>query len=126
MAEIVSFRDLDAWKVAMDLVVSIYSLASRLPASERYELSAQLRKAAVSIPSNIAEGQAVKGARNLYHVYIALGSLAEVDTQLELAVRIGLLNSSDLAALRPALDRTGQLPHGLARSLKGDLLKKGG
>ena len=124
MSGIVSFRDLDAWKVAMDLVVSIYLLASRLPPSERYELSPQMRKAAVSIPSNIAEGQAFKGARHLYHVFIALGSLAEVDTQLELAARLGLLSAADVAALRPALDRTGKLLHGLARSLTQDLAKK--
>jgi four helix bundle protein len=60
MGEIVSFRDLDAWKVAMDLVVAIYSLAAKLPATERFELSAQIRRAAVSIPSNIAEGAGLR------------------------------------------------------------------
>ena len=68
-----SFRDLDAWKVAMDLTVLSYAIAKRLPPSERFELSAQIRRAAVSVPSNVAEGQSCgKTGR-----YIAASLLAQ-------------------------------------------------
>ena len=78
MSQIVSFRDLDAWKAAMDLVMAAYDVAHQLPTTERFELAAQIRRAAVSIPSNIAEGQATgPGGRYRHHVRIALGSLAE-------------------------------------------------
>src|SRR5262245_16265723 len=124
MSTIVSFRDLDAWNVGMDLVVAVYDLASRLPQTERYELSAQVRRAVVSIPSNVAEGYAYRGRRFLHHVRIALGSLAELDTQLEAAQRLGLLGPDLIAGIRPQLDRTGQLLHGLLRSLLLRLFKQ--
>jgi four helix bundle protein len=81
-----SFRDLDAWKAAMELSCSAYDIAGQLPATERFELASQIRRAAVSIPSNIAEGHAC-GLRNRYrnHVRIAAGSLAELATQMEIA-----------------------------------------
>jgi four helix bundle protein len=124
MSEIVSFRDLDVWNVGMDLVVTVYDVASRLPQTERYELSAQIRRAVVSIPSNVAEGYAYRGRRYLHHVRIALGSLAELDTQLEAAVRLGLLGPDVVAGVGGQLDRTGQLLHGLLRSLLLGLLKQ--
>jgi four helix bundle protein len=115
-----SFRDLDVWQVAMDLVTSVYRVANRLPASERFELSAQIRRAAVSVPSNVAEGHALRKSRKSYlrHVRIALGSLAELDTDIELAVRLGLINPADVTTLVDDIRRTGQLLHGLARSLR--------
>lgn len=89
MAQILSFRDLDAWKAAMNLVLAAYDAAHQLPPTERFELSAQIRRAAVSIPSNVAEGQASgPGARYRHHVRIALGSLAELETQIEIASRL--------------------------------------
>lgn len=96
MGTIQSFRDLDAWKTAMDLVLTTYALVKKLPAAERFELGAQLRRAAISIPSNIAEGHAC-GPRRRYlnHVRIALGSLAELDTQIEIAGRLQLLSAGD-------------------------------
>jgi four helix bundle protein len=118
MAQIVSFRDLDAWKAAMDLVVSAYEVAYRLPANERVELSAQIRRAAVSVPSNIAEGQASgPGARYRHHVRIAIGSLAELETQLEIAMRLNLVSGDAHRAISDQVARTGKLLHGLARSL---------
>jgi four helix bundle protein len=122
-ADIRSFRDLDAWKISMDLAVLVYELAKRLPATERYELSAQIRRAAVSIPSNVAEGQATgRLGRFLYHTRIALGSLGELETDLELAKRLGMLPAQDLVNAVDQLARTGQLLHGLERSLKFRLL----
>lgn len=119
-----SFRDLHAWNAGMDLVLTTYALAARLPSAERFELGAQLRRAAVSVPSNVAEGHG-GGARQRYlnHVRIALGSLAELDTQLELARRLGYLTPNNLVPAERQLARTGQLLHGLARSLQAGLRK---
>ena len=118
---IVSFRDLDAWKAAMDLVLTVYGAASQLPQSERYEISAQVRRAAVSIPTNVAEGQGYgkdgRAGRYLHHVRIALGSHAEVVTLVEVIRRLGFLPSTEFPRLEEQLNRTGQLLHGLRRSL---------
>ena len=122
--EIVSFRDLDAWNVAMELVVTTYELVSKLPASERFELSAQMRRAAVSIPSNVAEGHACRGRRFMHHVRIGLGSLAELDTQLEVAQRLGMLAPHTLDGVTGQIARTGQVLHGLLRSLRRNQLKQ--
>src|SRR5262245_50743059 len=93
-----SFRDLDAWHAAMHLAVTVYSLAATLPRDVRFELGSQLRKAACSVPSNVAEGHAHRGNRTfLRHVRIALGSLGELDTQIELAVRLRFLLSRDVS-----------------------------
>ena len=78
--------------------------------TERFELSAQIRRAAVSVPSNVAEGQAIgKSLRFLYHVRIALGSLGELETDFEIARRLGMLSSEDLAELNEHIVRSGQL-----------------
>jgi four helix bundle protein len=118
MTEILSFRDLEAWKAAMKLVVSAYQVAQQVPSTERFELSAQIRRAAVSIPSNIAEGQATgPGGRYRQHVRIAIGSLAELDTQLELAARLGLASAESCRAAAGDVAQTGRLLHGLSRAL---------
>lgn len=76
----------------MDLVETIYTLSSEFPADERYGLSSQIRRAAVSVPSNIAEGAARKSDREfIQFISIAVGSLAEVETQYQLAIRLGFL-----------------------------------
>jgi four helix bundle protein len=124
MSEIKTFRDLDAWNVAMELVVSAYGVAKLLPTSERFELSSQVRRAAVSIPANVAEGYACRGRRYLHHVRIALGSHAELDTLLETAQRLQLVPAESVERLRGQLDRSGQLLHGLLRSLERRQTKK--
>ena len=87
-------KDLKAWQESMDLVVIIYKLTSKFPDEEKYGLTSQLRRASVSIPSNIAEGSARKGNKEfLQFLYIALGSLAELDTQLEIAQRLEFMQS---------------------------------
>jgi four helix bundle protein len=78
------------WQVAMDAVMKTYALTTGFPKSETYGLSGQMRRAAVSVPSNIAEGQARRATGAfLNHLGIALGSLAELDTQLEVSFRLG-------------------------------------
>ena len=108
----------------MELTLVTYALAVKLPASERFELSQQIRRASISIPSNVAEGHATgKDGMFLRHVCIALGSLAELDTQFELARRLGFLFESDLAAAVELINRAGQLLHGLRRSLRRKTLR---
>lgn len=88
-------RKLEVWKVTMELVKSVYQITSAFPAEERYGLSQQMRRAAVSIPSNIAEGAARSSAKEYAHfIAIARGSLAELDTQLRIAEMLGFVQEN--------------------------------
>ena len=92
-----SFRELDAWKYAMELTDVVYDIVKRFPSDERYALGDQLRRAVVSIPSNIAEGFGRESHADFAHFLAqAKGSLFEVDTQLEIAVRRNFIASSDV------------------------------
>ena len=117
MATIVPFRDLDAWRLAMDLAVVAHDIAARLPQIERYELSAQVRRASTSIPSNVAEGHAREPKTFRHHVRIAIGSLAELDTQVELVHRCRYLEEAVLGEVTLQIQRVGKVLHGLERSL---------
>jgi len=82
-------KELDVWKKSMDLVATIYKITQLFPDSEKFGLTSQMRRAAVSIPSNIAEGAARKGNKELQQfLYIAIGSLAELETQYLIAWRL--------------------------------------
>ena len=82
-------KDLEVWKKSMDLVESIYTLTQRFPEAEKFGLTSQMRRSAVSIPSNIAEGAARKGDKEFLHFLpIALGSLSELETQYLIATRL--------------------------------------
>ena len=82
-------KDLDIWKKSMDLVEAIYALTKSFPTDEKFGLTNQIRRAVVSIPSNIAEGSTRKGDKEfIQFLYIALGSLSEVETQYLIAVRL--------------------------------------
>jgi len=84
------YRELLVWQRAMELVPAAYAVARRLPAEERYALADQLRRAAISVPANVAEGQARQHRREFIQaLMIARGSLAEVDTLLLISVRLG-------------------------------------
>jgi four helix bundle protein len=92
-----SFRDLRVWRAAMDLVEKIYRLTQTFPQQENYGLTNQLRRAAVSIPSNIAEGHAREHTKEyLNFLSVTQGSLTEVQAQIEIAGRLGYLNPSSL------------------------------
>jgi|PlaIllAssembly_1097288.scaffolds.fasta_scaffold1533529_2 four helix bundle protein len=119
MGSIKSYKDLDAWQAAMSVAEQCYLVTKSLPQSEQYGLTAQMRRAAVSVAANIAEGHQKTRAGYVNHVQIALGSLAELETQLELAVRLTLLRAEPAHAAQLAIDRAGQLLHGLLRSLRG-------
>jgi four helix bundle protein len=119
MDQILSFRDLDAWHSAMDLVVLVYALCKRLPRTEQFGLISQMQRASASVPSNIAEGHANgSGGRYRWHVRTARGSVAELDTQLEVARRLEYVTAADTMAAERQLIRTRQLLHGLNRSLR--------
>lgn len=93
-------RDLRVWQAGMDLVEVVYRLSQAFPADERFGLTSQIRRAAVSVPSNIAEGHAREHtAEYLHHLSIAQGSLAEVQTQSEIAHRLGYLSTEQAAAI---------------------------
>ena len=84
-----SYKELDLWKKSMDFVISIYDISSLFPIAEKYGLVSQIRRAAVSIPSNIAEGASRNNTKEFVQfLYIANGSLSEIETQLEIAVRL--------------------------------------
>tara|TARA_R110002012_G_scaffold99570_1_gene237624 strand:+ start:1530 stop:1880 length:351 start_codon:yes stop_codon:yes gene_type:complete len=85
-------KELDVWRKSIDLVELIYSLTSSFPKSERFGLTSQMRRAAISISSNIAEGSARKGDKELLQfLNIALGSLAELETQYIISIRLAFL-----------------------------------
>ena len=89
-------KDLDVWKKSMDLVETIYKLTQTFPDVEKFGLTSQMRRAAVSIPSNIAAGAARKGDKELIHfLHIAMGSLSELDTQYTIAVRINYTSKEE-------------------------------
>ncbi len=93
------YKDLNSWQKAMDLTAEVYRLTKKLPKDELYGLTNQLRRAAVSIPSNIAEGNARFSTKEYLHfLSIARGSVAEVETQLLLCVRLKYLAQEDIEA----------------------------
>jgi four helix bundle protein len=114
-----SFRDLDVWREAMTLVEDVYRLSGKFPPDERFGLIAQVRRAAVSIPSNIGEGARRKRRRAyLHHLDIALGSQAEVDVQIEVAKRLGFCSTAEHEQLQPRIDRIGRMLNGLISALQ--------
>ncbi|HEY6614722.1 MAG TPA: four helix bundle protein [Vicinamibacterales bacterium] len=114
-----SFRGLDVWQEAMTLVEEIYIQSRRFPSDERFGLTSQLRRAAVSVPSNIGEGARRKRPKaNLNHLEIALGSQGEVDVQLEIAFRLGYCERTDYERIRERVARVGRMLNGLIASVK--------
>ena len=110
-------RELVVWKRAIVLVELVYRKTETFPASERYGITGQLRRAAVSVPSNIAEGYARAGTRELLHfLSISAGSLSELDTLIELGQRLGFL--SDTEELRKTLDDVSGMLMGLQTALR--------
>ena len=109
-------EQLDAWKYSMELAKSVYQMTAAFPVEERYGLAQQMRRAAVSIPSNIAEGAGRNGVKEYVHfIGISRGSLAELETQMQLAVMLGF-TTADHAAFDFA-DRSGKLLTGLHKKL---------
>ena len=113
------YTDLVAWQKAMDLVEQIYITTKSFPKEEVYGLSSQLRRSAVSIPSNIAEGHCRNGRREfVHHLSIALGSLGEAETQVRIAERLGYITAEKSVPLLAAAAETGRIVVGLMHSLE--------
>jgi four helix bundle protein len=112
------YRNLDAWQAAMEATIACYELARRLPALERFELAAQMRRAAVSMPSNIAEGHSYGTDPMLCkHLRTALGSVGELETQVELAQQLSYFSEADVLPALERLAKAARLIHGLLRSV---------
>jgi four helix bundle protein len=119
VGKINSFRDLQVWQRGLEVVSAVYRLSASFPKAELYGLAGQVRRAAVSVPSNIAEGHTRASTREyLHHVSIALGSLAEVETQLEIACRLGYLGESELVKMLAEVTVLGKQLHALRDSLR--------
>ncbi|MCC6412642.1 MAG: four helix bundle protein [Saprospiraceae bacterium] len=117
MTKLRSYRDLHVWMKSMQLVEKVYLETKNFPADEKYTLTSQIRRSAISIPSNIAEGQ----GRNtdgefLQFLGIASGSLSELETQIELSVRLGYMPND--TALNLMCDEVGKMLTGLIKSIK--------
>ncbi|MFO0796845.1 MAG: four helix bundle protein [Gemmataceae bacterium] len=113
-----SYTELIAWQKAMDLVEIVYRLSDRFPKDERFGLTAQLRRSAVSIPPNVAEGQGRWGTGEFVQFLgIAHGSLCELETQVHIAVRLGVVAVEDAGPAFRLATEVGKLIHGLRKSL---------
>ncbi len=117
-----NYRDLKVWQMAMKLTEDIYRTTKSFPSRETYALANQLQRAAVSIPSNIAEGHARSSTKDyLRFVAISQGSLAEAETQLELAHRLGYVPEAELLGLFEQTKEIGRMLHGLRSALTAKL-----
>ncbi|HEX9988624.1 MAG TPA: four helix bundle protein [Chloroflexia bacterium] len=113
-----SYRELKVWEKAMDVVEAVYSVTRNWPREELYGLTSQVRRAAVSIPSNIAEGQGRASTKEfLHHLSIAYGSLLEVETQLLIAERLHYLQTDTIKDLLAGTAEVGRIINGLSRKL---------
>lgn len=119
MEEVKTYRDLEVWQLSMDLMVSVYSLVRLLPREERFELVSQLKRAAMSIPSNIAEGWGRRHrAEYLHHLSYSYGSLMEVETQLIACNRLNYLSKEQVRETWQLCSRVGQMLNRLRQSLE--------
>lgn len=114
-----SYRDLVVWQMAMDLASFVYAVTEDFPAREHYGLAQQIRRSAISIPSNLAEGHGRTGGRDrLRFMEIAKGSLFELETQMELAARLGYVSEGVIDETREHLKAVGRPLNGLIRHLR--------
>jgi four helix bundle protein len=114
-----SYRDLRVWQMGVDLVCQVYKVTATFPKSETYGLTSQIQRAAVSVPSNIAEGHARRSNREFNHfLSISLGSLAELETQLLIAGRLQYVDTAALDLLLSNVDEVGRMLRGLQKSVE--------
>jgi len=113
------YEQLEVWQQAMELVALVYRRTQPFPKEEVYGLTSQLRRAAVSVPSNIAEGQGRRSTKEfLNHLSMARGSLMEVQTQAEIAKRLAFFAPAQHAEIRECTETVGRLLNGLIRALE--------
>ena len=114
-----SYKDLQVWQEAMELVVSIYQIAKILPEAEKFGMAQQMCRAGVSVPANIAEGHGSSHRKVfLNHLSIARGSLMELETYIQLAEKLGFAQGNELNAVQNQLEQVSKLLSSLIRSLK--------
>jgi four helix bundle protein len=114
-----TYADLEVWRTAMDLTVRIYQLSQRFPKEETYGLTSQLRRAAVSVASNIAEGKGRASDKELIQFLChSRGSVYEIETQLAIAARLKYVEDEEYELLRHECARVGQMLNGLIRSVR--------
>ena len=116
-----SYRDLEVWQKAMVLVEECYRASTSFPPAEMYGLTNQLRRAAVSVPANIAEGHARQYTREfIQQLSIAYASLAELETHIQIAARLGFFRDGGESRLLAKCGEVGRLINGLRRALRPD------
>ncbi len=114
-----SYKELDAWKLSMELAQKIYEITRDFPARETYGLSSQMQRAAVSVPSNIAEGSGRNSRKEFVQfIYHSRGSLLELETQLELSRMLGYLHEEKYSETAKLITRVHRIINGLIFSLK--------
>ncbi|MFH1921143.1 MAG: four helix bundle protein [Planctomycetota bacterium] len=119
MMAVKDYRELIVWQKAVDLVEAVYRASASFPKEEVYGLTSQIRRAAVSVPSNIAEGQARNTTADFLHfLSIARGSLKEVETQVIIARRLGYIDAQKESELTNLTEEVSRLISGLTNSLK--------
>ena len=119
MADMRPHRKLLVWKKSIELVILIYRITGTYPKSEQFGLTSQMRRAAVSVPSNLAEGAARKGKKEFKQfLNIAQGSISELDTQMEVSHRLDYITKEDYANLLQKLTEISKMLYGLAKTLE--------
>ena len=114
-----SYKDLLVWQKAMELTTEIYGLVKKLPKEETYALSDQMRRSAISIPSNIAEGQDRNSTKEFANfLCIARGSRAELETQIQICLKVGYFKESEIATTINLLEEIGKMLTSLISKLK--------
>lgn len=114
-----SYKNLEVWKLAVQVAKDIYILVTKLPKEERFGLSDQMRRAAVSVVSNIAEGHGRNSIKEFIHfLSIARGSTSELETQVILCIELNLVNNEDVYHLFDSIDKVGRMITSLISSLE--------
>ena len=118
-AVIHNYKDLDVWKRSVAFTTEVYKLTARFPATERYGLSSQIRRAATSVPANIAEGWGRGSTREyVQFLTIARGSLMELQTHLIVGCNLGFMTQEELSVASTAIEEIGKMLNGLIGALK--------
>lgn len=113
------FRELKVWQYSIELVTRIYEITEKFPVKERFVLSQQINKAAISVPSNIAEGAGRKSQKEFcYFLNIALASSYELETQMVIALNLKYINDSDYALIIEKVDEVQKMIYSLHRSVE--------
>lgn len=114
-----SFKDLEVWQVGMELVEEVYRLSAAFPADERFGLTSQIRRASVSVPSNVAEGHGRESTQDFVRfLRMTQGSVKEVETQTILSRRLGFAQDDEADRVLELTDRVGRMTRALIRSLQ--------